>query len=178
MAIDALLDTRSDSTQSNTLVGVFATMHDAREAIKNLHKGNFKQTWLGVTKPADRETGEPLVENPDSLTRFISADRMPLRKALLQHGVAEWQAEQIESDIAPGCSIVTVYGEDNPARANELLRANKGQTTDITDDLPSAVAIAGMTPRSGVDPKRDDPPNDDQAYDEFEFVETRPRFNF
>ncbi|GAC1444855.1 MAG: hypothetical protein PVSMB8_13110 [Vulcanimicrobiaceae bacterium] len=141
------------SSLSNTLAAVYATQKDAREAIKELHKAGFKQTWLGMTKPADSATGEPMVEDPGSLSRFISAggDRMPLHRALLQHGISETQAEQIESEIAPGCAIVTAYGEDNPAKAHELLTLHKGQVVGGALDMPEAVRIASAQPRTGVD---------------------------
>ncbi len=145
--------TNSASSRSNTLAAIYATQTDAREAIKDLHKFGFKQTWLGMTKPADGMSGEPMVEDPGGLARFISAggDRMPLRRALLAHGISETQAEQIEGEIAPGCAIVTAYGEDNPMKAGELLTLHKGQLVGGSLDLPEAVVIASAEPRTGVD---------------------------
>jgi len=185
--------TRGESGRSNTIVGIFARTQDARSAVKDLHKGKFKQTWLGITKPSDNATGEPLVEDPNPLSRFFSADRMSLHRALLDHGVSESQAEQIEEDIAPGCAVLTVYGEDDPVRVSELLRQNKGHVIDAGSELPSAVSIAGS--RSGdselttseryeSEPRQDAEPRheelwaaDDEVYgyNEAEFVEWRPR---
>jgi hypothetical protein len=199
MALNSdLYDTRP-SGLSNTIVGIFAATKDAREAIKHLHKGKFTQTWLGITKPAD-STGEPLVEDANSFSRFVSADRMSLHKALLERGVSESQAQQIEEDIAPGCAVLTVYGEDNPARVSEILSANKGHVIDAGAELPTAVSIAGQRPRTGVTSDerkenerqmdresrpdgearhdrdhRESLGDDEYAYDEAEFVEWRPR---
>jgi hypothetical protein len=193
MALNTEVYGARDAGLSNTIVGIFATTHDAREAIKHLHKGNFKQTWLGVTKPPDGATGEPLVEDPNSLSRFFAADRLPLHRALLQHGVSEEQAEEIEANIAPGCAVLTVYGEDNPQRVSELLRENKGHVVDAGGAFPEAVAIAGQNPRTGVD--RDErkanenearfdraeetryagTADPDEFYEETEFIEARPR---
>ncbi len=145
--------TNDASSRSNTLAAIYATQTDAREALKDLHKFGFKQTWLGMTKPADTMSGEPMVEDPSGLARFISAggDRMPLRRALLAHGISETQAEQIESEIAPGCAIVTAYGEDNPMKASELLTLHKGQLVGGMLDMPEAVRLASAEPRTGVD---------------------------
>lgn len=140
---------------SNTLAAVYATQTDAREAIKELHKVGFKQTWLGLTKPADSTSGEPMVEDPSGLARFIGGDRMSLRRALLQHGISQTQAERIEGEIAPGCAIVTAYGEDNPMRAREVLEAHKGQIVGGSLDTPEAVQIASADPRTGVEKKHD-----------------------
>lgn len=140
-----------DASLSNTLAAVYATERDAREAIKDLHKAGFKQTWLGMTQPADSMTGAAMVEETGGLGRFISAgDRMPLHKALLRHGISETQAERIEDDIAPGCAIVTAYGEDNPAKAREILTVRKGQVVGGTTEVPEAVRRASAEPRTGV----------------------------
>lgn len=174
-------DSRREEKLSNTIVGIFATKHDAREAIKRLRGQNFKQTWLGITRPADRETGEPQVEDTDVFARFMSPDRVPLHSALLEQGVSESQARQIETDIAPGCAIVTVYGEDNPSRASELLSENNGYVVEADTETPSAVKAGSAHPRAGVD--RDerranderDPRDPEYAHDEFEFVESGHR---
>ena len=137
---------------SKALAAVYATQADARNAIKDLHKAGFKQTWLGLTKPADSQSGETMVEDTSGLGRFLSlSDRMPLHKALLSHGISEPQAADIEGEIAPGCAIVTVYGEDNPMRAQELMTERKGQVIGGSLDLPEAVRIASLDPKTGVD---------------------------
>lgn len=136
---------------SNTLAAIFATADDARESLKDLHKAGFKQTWLGVTKPGQR-AGEPLVEQPGSaIARFIALqdDAMPLHRALLEHGLTEQQAREIDRDIAVGCAVVTVYGEDNPQRASQVLSAHKGDVV-ASNETPDAVARASESPRTGV----------------------------
>ena len=137
---------------SNTVAAVYATQSDARNAIKDLHKAGFKQTWLGLTKPADTQSGETMVEDTSGLGRFLSlSDRMPLHKALLSRGITEPQAVNIEGEIAPGCAIITVYGEDNPMRAQELMTEHKGQVIGGSLDLPEAVRIASLDPKTGID---------------------------
>ena len=138
-----------DGQLTNTIAAIFATTHDAREGIKQLHKAGFHKTWLGITKPADRETGAAIVEDTQGLSRFLSPTRLPLHKALLEHGISEDQASEIEESIAPGCSVVTVYGEDNPRKAFDLLSDAKGQVID--GQTPQAAIIAGISPRTGVD---------------------------
>jgi len=141
------------SQLSNTIAAVFATEHDARAAIKDLHKAGFRKTWLGRILPADRYTGEPVVEETGGgLTRFFSGDlsKRPLSKALVEHGASEDQAAQIENDVAPGCAILTVYAEDNPAKARELLAGNKADVVEASGS-PTAVDVAGSSPRVGVE---------------------------
>lgn len=155
------------SQLSNTLAAVFATEHDAREAIKDLHKAGFKKTWLGRILPADRNTGEPVVEETaGSVSRFFSGDvgKRPLSRALIEHGASEDQAAAIEDDVAPGCAILTVYGEDNPTVAQQLLANNKGSVVDSAG-TPSAVDVASMNPRTGVD-KHDDDHDHDRVRDD------------
>lgn len=144
-------DSRSQQP-TNTLAAIFATQHDARDAIKDLHKAGFKKTWLGTLSAPDGDTGEPMVEDPGGLARFISAggDRMSLHKSLIQHGVGEQQAERIEREVATGCVIVTVYGEDNPTKVEELLDVHKGHIVGARA-LPTAVELASMSPRTGVE---------------------------
>ncbi len=160
------MTTRYDSDmaeqRSNTIAAIFAVEHDARSAIKSLHKAGFKKTWLGKTREADRDTGEPTVETTDAIARFLSAgmERRPLHKALVEHGVSQVQAESIEADIAPGCIVVTVYGEDNPQRAAELLADDKGQVVDASGEMPAAVDRAALDPRTGVDRDRKNDRND------------------
>ena len=78
---------------------------------------------------------------------------------MLKNGVSEDQASEIEESIAPGCSVVTVYGEDNPTKAAELLGQAKGQVID--GQSPQAALIAGVNPRTGVD--KDERKADDRA---------------
>lgn len=146
-------DRSSKETPSNTLAAIFATQKDAREALKDLHKAGFKTTWLGITRTPDGDTGEPTVEDPSGLARFISAggDRQSLHKALIAHGIGESQAQRIEREIAPGCAIVTVYGEDNPEKVAELLDAHKGHVVGVDGTMPTAVEIASMSPTTGVE---------------------------
>jgi hypothetical protein len=142
------------SQLSNTLAAVFATEHDARAAIKDLHKAGFKKTWLGKILPADQYTGQPLVEEPGTqFARFISGDpaKRPLLKALLAQGVSEAQASELEEDVAPGCAVLTVYGEDNPAGAAQLLLDNKASVFGSASATPSAVDAAAAEPRTGVE---------------------------
>lgn len=195
--MNSSFDSTNAATPSNTIASIFATQHDARDAIKDLHKAGFKTTWLGMTQPPDRDTGAAMVEDPGGLARFIGGgDRMPLHKALVAHGVVEAQAERIEREIAPGCAIVTVYGEDNPSKAEELLEAHMGHVVGATTAMPTAVEIASMSPRTGVqkdelklaererevkDPKADDlgrggiEPDDDADTEAFgdTFIERR-----
>ena len=162
------MTTRYDSDmaeqRSNTIAAIFAVERDARSAIKSLHKSGFKKTWLGKTREADRDTGEPMVEATDAMARFLSAgmERRPLHKALVERGVSQAQAESIEADIAPGCTVVTVYGEDNPQRAAELLADDKGQVIDASGETPTAVDRATLDPRTGVDRERNDDDRDDR----------------
>lgn len=143
---------RDAQRPTNTLAAIFATKQDARDAIKDLHKAGFKNTWLGTTTSPDGDTGAPMVEESGGLARFISAggDRMSLHKALIQHGIVEDQAQRIEREIAPGCTIVTAYGEDNPDKVEELLEVHKGHVVG-TAALPTAVEIASSSPRTGVE---------------------------
>jgi hypothetical protein len=153
------LDQSSDTERSNTLAAIFATGHDAREAIKELHKARFRTTWIGTMREFDRDSGEPTVESAGNpLARFFSAgaDRRPLHKVLIERGLTVQQAEQIESDVAIGMSVLTVYGEDNPDRASELLSEAHGQVIGGLDDAPPAVLIASEDPRTGVDRKTTD----------------------
>jgi hypothetical protein len=138
---------------TNTLAAVFATEHDARAAIKDLHKAGFKKTWLGKMLPDDRKTGEPAVEEAGGqMLRFFSGDptKKPLHKALLEQGVSESQASELEQDVAPGCAVLTVYGEDNPSKARDVLVANKGDVFDA-EASPTAVRYASANPRTGRD---------------------------
>lgn len=143
---------QTNDRPTNTLAAIFATKHDARDAVKDLHKAGFKNTWLGTTTAPDGDTGEPMVEDPGGLARFISAggDRMSLHKALIAHGILEQQAQRIEREIAPGCTIVTAYGEDNPQKVEELFDVHKGHVVG-TAALPTAVELASMSPRTGVE---------------------------
>jgi hypothetical protein len=147
-------DTETTGQRSNTIAAIFATEHDARDGIKNLHKAGFKKTWLGKMREADRDTGEPTVEaDGGGIARFLSAgaERRPLHKALMERGLSETQAQAVESDIAPGNIIVTVYGEDNPDRAAECLQDAKGAVIDAAGAIPTAVRDASLDPRTGVD---------------------------
>jgi hypothetical protein len=45
--------------------------------------------------------------------------------------------------------VITVYGEDNPDRAADLLSGAKGHV--IAGSAPSAVALASENPRVGVE---------------------------
>jgi hypothetical protein len=137
-----------DGQLSNTLVAIFATSHDAHAAIKELHKAGFRQTWLGVMNEIDHDTGAAIVDE-GGLARFLSPDRVSLSKALLKRGVSEEQALEVEEDIAIGCAVITVYGEDNPDRAADLLSGAKGHV--IAGSAPSAVALASENPRVGVE---------------------------
>jgi hypothetical protein len=137
-----------DGQLSNTLVAIFATSHDAHAAIKELHKAGFRQTWIGVMNKIDRDTGEAIVDE-GGLARFLSPDRVSLSKALLKRGVSEDQALEVEQDIAIGCAVITVYGEDNPDRAADLLSGAKGHV--IQGSAPSAVSLASESPRVGVE---------------------------
>jgi hypothetical protein len=140
----------SDRT-SNTIAAIFATDRDAREAIKELHKAGFKKTWLGKTHAADTQTGDTLVEDASGgpIGRFF-AGNLTLRRALVSRGISELQAANVEDSIAVGCSIVTVYGEDNPDRASQVLADFKGDVVGTADALPPAVANASASPRVGV----------------------------
>lgn len=154
---------------SNTLAAVYATQTDARNAIKDLHKAGFKQTWLGLTKPADSQSGETMVEDTGGLGRFLSlSDRMPLHKALLSHGISEPQAADIEGEIAPGCAIITVYCEDNPMRAQALMTEHKGKVVGGSLDLPEAVRIASLDPKTGVDKHDEKEKEKEKKHDEHE----------
>jgi hypothetical protein len=121
----------SQALPNTTIVAIFAIEQDARQTVKDLRKAGFAQTWIGITKKQDAAAGEPVVEDANPLVRFFSADRLPLHKALLLHGVAEKQAQSIEAQIVAGCSVVTVYGEDNPSRASELLQSANGLVVDV-----------------------------------------------
>jgi hypothetical protein len=146
--------TDAQGALSNTLAAVFATERDARDGIKELHKAGFKRTWLGVAKQADRKSGEPLVEDKQGLGALFFPDQTTLRKALLDTGVSAWQADEVTSRVAPGCAVLTVYAEDNPQRAAELLEMAKGDLVVNEAEFPDAARIASMSPRTGVE--RDD----------------------
>jgi hypothetical protein len=155
---DSLDQTTISDRASNTIAGIFATDRDAREAIKELHKAGFKKTWLGKTHAADTQTGDTLVQNDGGgpLGRFL-AGNLTLRRALVSRGISELQAANVEDSIAVGCSILTVYGEDNPDRAVQILTDFKGDVVGTADALPPAVANASASPRVGVshDEKRE-----------------------
>lgn len=143
-----------DRTPTNTLAAIFATKHDAQDAIKDLHKAGFKKTWLGTLAAPDGDSGAPMVESAGGgLARFISAggDRMSLHRALIQQGVVESQAERIEREVAPGFTIVTAYGEDNPKKVEELFGVHRGEVIGATTVLPTAVRLASAAPRTGVE---------------------------
>jgi hypothetical protein len=108
-----------------------------------LHQAGFKQTWLGKTRENDRETGEPTVEGGNDVwARFLSAgdDRRPLHRVLMERGLTESQARGVEEEIAPGCLVLTVYGEDNPQRVTEILLAENGDVIDPGNETPRAGA--------------------------------------
>jgi hypothetical protein len=158
MNTDSRNQTMTSDRASNTIAAIFATDHDAREAIKELHKAGFKKTWLGKTHAADTQTGDTLVEdaNGGPIGRFFSGN-LTLRRALVSRGVSELQAANVEDSIAVGCSILTAYGEDNPDRAVQILTDFKGDVVGTADALPPAVANASASPRVGVshDEKRE-----------------------
>jgi hypothetical protein len=152
-------DAGTTGGRSNTLAAIFATEKSARDAIKNLHKAGFKQTWLGKTRENDPSTGQPTVEGGnDAFARFLSAgsDRRPLHRALIERGLTETQARDVEGDIAPGCLVVTVYAEDNPQRVAEILADDNGDVIDAPGETPRAVERASRDPRTGTDERNDD----------------------
>jgi len=83
------------------------------------------------------------------LARFLSVDsgRRPLHHVLIEHGLSEPQAQAIEADIAPGCSIVTAYAEDDPERVADLMYAQRGQVVGGVDD-----ALDARTPYGESEP--------------------------
>lgn len=176
-------DTGTTGGHSNTIAAIFATEKSARDAIKNLHNAGFRQTWLGKTRENDRTTGEPMVEGgSDGLARFLSAgsDRRALHSALMERGLTESQARTVEGDIAPGCLVVTVYGEDNPQRVADILADDNGEV--IAGEMPRAVEHASRDPRIGVDREAiptqrgdylaDDDLRDNEGYVIEEFIAT------
>jgi hypothetical protein len=136
---------------SNTLAAIFATAHDAHDAIAELHKAGFKKTWLGKTRAADAKTGEALVDDPKGglISRFLNG-QVPLYKALVEQGLSEERAMEVESGIAVGCSVLTVYGEDNPQRVIQILEDFRGDVIGADGSFPTAVATASRSPRVGV----------------------------
>ena len=95
------------------------------------------------------------------MARFLSAGsgRRPLNHVLIEHGLSEPQAQAIEADVAPGCSIVTAYAEDDPERVADLMYAQRGQVIGGVDNAPrTRTSYVGperrATPRDGrVDPR-------------------------
>lgn len=94
----------------------------------------------------------------DVWARFLSAgdDRRPLHRVLMERGLSEAQSRAVESDIAPGCLLLTVYGEDNPQRVADILADDNGDVISPLGETPRAVELASRDPRTGVDPKQDD----------------------
>jgi hypothetical protein len=67
----------------------------------------------------------------------------------MERGLTESQARNVEGDIAPGCLVVTVYGEDNPQRAADILADDNGEV--IAGNTPRAVEHASRDPRTGIE---------------------------
>jgi hypothetical protein len=175
-------DTATSYGRSNTIAAIFATEKSARDAIKNLHKAGFKQTWLGKTRENDLTTGEPTVEGGnDAWARFLSAgdDRRPLHRVLMERGLTESQARTVEDEIAPGCLVITVYAEDNPQGAAEILADDNGDVIDAGAERPRAVDRASRArrerdriPAQRGDYFADDASGADEGYVIEEFIAT------
>jgi hypothetical protein len=128
----------SETQAGNTVAGIFATERDAKAAIKNLHKAGFKKTWVAKTREADRDTGEPTVDNPDAMDRLLGNNKVPLHRALIEHGLTEAQAQNLERDIAFGNTIVTAYGEADLQQAAQCITQANGEVIDATGTVPTA----------------------------------------
>jgi hypothetical protein len=119
---------------ARTVVGVFVDRDDARDAARELHDAGYKHTWIGTTRPHGPKDDSTGVE-PGTLTgevdgtdvvqgasgnilgkigRFFAGEGYTLNEALREHGVAATDAAQLEENIAPGSSVLTVtLGEDD-----------------------------------------------------------------
>lgn len=123
--------TREHGT-ARTVVAVFTDRSDARDAARELHDAEYKDTWIGTTRPhgpTDDAKGTP----PGTLTgtidgtdvvggggdvlgrigRFFAGADYTLGEALRKHGVTDADAAQLEESIPAGSSVLTLaLGDD------------------------------------------------------------------
>jgi uncharacterized protein (TIGR02271 family) len=121
--------------ERTTLAAAFGDREQAHEAIHRLHDEGFRETWLGITRSDDTSpsttsaalaAGETRVEADNWFNRFFGEGDESLYDALVRRGVAEADARGVGS-LAPHSAILTVYGENHPELAAQIIAENGGR---------------------------------------------------
>lgn len=112
--------------QSNTRDTVSATYSDTSSAETSLHDlkaAGFRKTWMAVTQ-ARGEAPHAVAESSDgvvgALGRYFSGERS-LRHSLVEHGVSESDAREIDASLAAHGAVVVAQGGERVDEAASIL---------------------------------------------------------
>ncbi len=124
-----------ENKRLRSVVALFGSAEEARQAIAALHKSHFTHTWLGMTSLAENSRGDAAV-TVESTGGFFSKTES-LVDALVKHGVHGDTARIVESDIEPGSAVVTIDPKKRDAsEATAIVREFGGK-------LPNESSFSG-----------------------------------
>lgn len=136
-----------------TIIALFASRAEGREAIAALHKANYKHTWLGTTSLADTPRGETVTVESGG---FFSGTQS-LVEALVSRGVNGAAAHRLEGEIEPGNALLTLDPKDeDPAQALAIMQSYGGRVAGGEDGFGTTASIGGAGTRAVQTPLDDD----------------------
>lgn len=115
-----------NSGQGGTVAATFTDKSSAEACLADLKANEFTSIWMAVTPSVAADRPEHVIaETSDgtlgNLERFLSG-KHSLRRALVEHGVGEDEAERIDASLALGGAVVVVEPGDRTELATEIFR--------------------------------------------------------
>ena len=129
----------TESGQGGTIAATFTDKSSAEACLAELKSNEFTSPWMVVT-PATA-AGRPehaIAESSDGplgrLGRFLGGAHS-LRRALIEHGVADDEAERIDASLALGGAVIVVDPGDRADLVTEIFRRGASRVLSPGRDI-------------------------------------------
>jgi hypothetical protein len=116
----------TDSGQGGTIAATFTDKSSAEACLADLKASDFTSLWMAVTPSTAAGRPEHVIaESSDGplgrLGRFLTGAHS-LRQTLVEHGVADDEAERTDASLALGGAVIVVDPGDRAELATEIVR--------------------------------------------------------